>query len=179
MRSESGPVCALDVLGPRGQRSLINGLHCESAAFFQLSSYSVITTCAYDHTTLNAPVLVWSPKLSSVGPVQYLDGWPPGNHRCCRLLFFFRCSRSFTVSSWPFWEIGTGDVLSWELYAVFLLLLNSTKCTQSAYSLSDKQGALDMAKQCTVSLVPRSVPFSDARRTQRARYLFSHAWCQG
>ena len=28
----------------------------------------------YDHTTLKAPVLVRSPKLSSVGPAQYLDG---------------------------------------------------------------------------------------------------------
>ena len=44
---------------------------------------------AYDHTTLNAPVPVRSPKLSSVGPDQYLDGWPPGNIRCCRLLFIY------------------------------------------------------------------------------------------
>ena len=29
---------------------------------------------ANDHTTLNAPVPVRSPKLSSVGPDQYLDG---------------------------------------------------------------------------------------------------------
>ena len=29
---------------------------------------------AYDHTTLNTPVLVRSLKLSSVGPAQYLDG---------------------------------------------------------------------------------------------------------
>ena len=29
---------------------------------------------AYDHTTMNAPVPVRSPKLSSVGPDQYLDG---------------------------------------------------------------------------------------------------------
>ena len=28
---------------------------------------------AYDHTTLNAPVPVRSPKLSSIGPDQYLD----------------------------------------------------------------------------------------------------------
>ncbi len=51
-------------------------------------SCSVRASDAYDHTTLNAPVLVWSPKLSSVGPAQYLDGWPPGNSRCCRLFFF-------------------------------------------------------------------------------------------
>ena len=43
---------------------------------------------AYDHTTLNAPVPVRSPKLSSIGPDQYLDVWPPGNIRCCRLLFY-------------------------------------------------------------------------------------------
>ena len=33
-----------------------------------------MTSSAYGHTTLNAPVLVRSPKLSSVGPAQYLDG---------------------------------------------------------------------------------------------------------
>ena len=58
-------------------------------------SHSYISTSAYNHTTLNTPVPIWSPKLSSVGPVQYLDGWPPGNHRCCRLpfvLFLFRLS---------------------------------------------------------------------------------------
>ena len=57
--------------------------------FSYVSGYNFIMTCAYDHTTLNAPVLIWSPKLSSVGPVQYLDGWPPGNHRCCRLHLYF------------------------------------------------------------------------------------------
>ena len=30
---------------------------------------------AYDHTKLNAPVPVRSPKLSSVGSNQYLDSW--------------------------------------------------------------------------------------------------------
>ena len=35
---------------------------------------SLVTLGAYGHTTLNAPVLVRSPKLSSVGPAQYLDG---------------------------------------------------------------------------------------------------------
>ena len=38
-------------------------------SFFQLRGYSFSMTCAYDHTTLNTPVLVRSPKLSSVGPV--------------------------------------------------------------------------------------------------------------
>ena len=40
-----------------------------SSLAFQLSGYSFNTTCAYDHTTLNTPVLVRSPKLSSIGPV--------------------------------------------------------------------------------------------------------------
>ena len=46
--------------------------------------------------TLNTPVLVWSPKLSSVRPAQYLDGWPPGNSRCCSLLLF-SISRIFSM----------------------------------------------------------------------------------
>ena len=36
--------------------------------------YIGASTDAYGHTTLSAPVLVRSPKLSSVGPAQYLDG---------------------------------------------------------------------------------------------------------
>ena len=39
----------------------------------------------YDHTMLNTPVLVRSPKLSNIGPGQYLDGRPHGNTRCCSL----------------------------------------------------------------------------------------------
>ena len=42
----------------------------------------------YGHTTLKTPVLVRSPKLSNVGPGQYLDGWPPGNTGCSRLFHF-------------------------------------------------------------------------------------------
>ena len=38
---------------------------------------------ANDHTTLNTSVLVRSPKLSSVGRGQYLDGGPLGNTACC------------------------------------------------------------------------------------------------
>ena len=40
---------------------------------------------AYDHTTLNIPVLVRPPKSSSVGPGQYLDWRQLGNTGCCRL----------------------------------------------------------------------------------------------
>ena len=46
-------------------------------------------TYVYGHTTLKAPVLVRSPKLSNVGPGQYLDGWPPGNTGCSRHSFLF------------------------------------------------------------------------------------------
>ena len=42
----------------------------------------------YGHTTLNTPVLVRTPKLSNVGPGQYLDGRPPRNTGCCRLFAF-------------------------------------------------------------------------------------------
>ena len=61
------------------------------ALFFYMHyiGLSFTTSNAYGHTTLNAPVLVRSPKLSSVGPAQYLDGWPPGNSRCCRLFLIF------------------------------------------------------------------------------------------
>ena len=67
---------------------------------------------AYDHTTLSTPVLVWSLKLSSVEPAQYLDGWPPGNSRCCRLLFFFShhdLSFTFFFPHWhPFFSNSLG-----------------------------------------------------------------------
>ena len=43
----------------------------------------------YDHTMLNTPVLVRSPKLSSIEPRQYLDGRPPGNTGCCWHFAFF------------------------------------------------------------------------------------------
>ena len=62
---------------------------CMLTFYMHYIGVSVVTTRAYGHTTLNAPVLVRSPKLSSVGPAQYLDGWPPGNSRCCRLRFLF------------------------------------------------------------------------------------------
>ena len=45
----------------------------------------------YGHTTLNTPVLVRSPKLSNVGPGQYLDGRLLGNTGCRRLLFWLKC----------------------------------------------------------------------------------------
>ena len=68
-------------------RPLIVCVHCVCAfaclhvccitLFFFYMDYigaSLVTLGAYGHTTLNAPVLVRSPKLSSVGPAQYLDG---------------------------------------------------------------------------------------------------------
>src|SRR4029434_3682131 len=54
---------------------------------------------AYGHTTLSTPDLVRSRKLSSVGPVWYLDGRPPGNTRCCKLFFFSKRSRTIVPFS--------------------------------------------------------------------------------
>ena len=42
----------------------------------------------FGHTTLNTPVLVRSPKLSNVGPGQYLDGRLPGKTGSRKLLFW-------------------------------------------------------------------------------------------
>ena len=47
---------------------------CMFTFYMHCKGVSVVTTDAYGLTTLNAPVLVQSPKLSSVGPAQYLDG---------------------------------------------------------------------------------------------------------
>ena len=57
---------------------------------------------AYGHTTLNTPDLVWSRKLSRVGPGQYLDGRPPGNTRCCKLfaLLFANLLRAPLLLQW-------------------------------------------------------------------------------
>ena len=59
--------------------------------------------CDYDHTTLSTPVLIWSPKLSSVGHVQYLDGWPSRNHRCSRLCLLFPSFLFFFFLVSDFW----------------------------------------------------------------------------
>ena len=51
--------------------------------------WSALTFLVNGHIMLNAPVLVRSPKLSSIEPRQYLDGWPPGNTGCCWHINFF------------------------------------------------------------------------------------------
>ena len=51
--------------------------------------WSALTFLVNGHIMLNAPVLVRSPKLSSIEPRQYLDGWPPGNTGCCWQINFF------------------------------------------------------------------------------------------
>ena len=73
--------------------------------WFELFHHYIIWsfTRANGHITLKAPVLVRSPQLSNVESGQYLDGWPPGNTRCCWLFvtryfsennyFFFACYR--------------------------------------------------------------------------------------
>ena len=78
---------------------------------------------AYDHTTLSTPVLVWSLKLSSVGPTQYLNGWPPGNSRCCRLLFFFFHMISVWLSSFNIWHLFF--TLCANSYRVFTHILHT------------------------------------------------------
>ena len=45
---------------------------------------SIIGFFAYGQITLKTPVLVGSPKLSSVEPHYYLDGGPLGNTRYCK-----------------------------------------------------------------------------------------------
>ena len=50
---------------------------------------------------LKTPVLVWSLKLSSIEPCEYLDGWPPGNTRCWRQ-FCFRVG----ATHWDCWLMG-------------------------------------------------------------------------
>ena len=77
---------------------------------------------AYDHITLSTPVLVWSLKLSSVEPAQYLDGWPPGNSRCCRRLFFFS-STMISVSPSSFHTDILFLATHWECSHIF--------CTQN------------------------------------------------
>ncbi len=44
--------------------------------------FLLVASPGYGHSTENTPVLVRSPKLSSVAPGQYLDGRPPGNPGC-------------------------------------------------------------------------------------------------
>ena len=78
----------------------------------QVDVCCTVGTCAYDHTTLNTPVLVWSLKLSSVGLVQYLDGWLPRNHRLC--LFMFSCFILFLF----FW----GAFFDFVLFVFFSVL---------------------------------------------------------
>ena len=62
---------------------------------------------ANGHTTLRTPLLVRSAKLSSVGSGQYLDGWPPGNTRCCwhfiifMYYFFLNFLFYFHRPAWP------------------------------------------------------------------------------
>jgi hypothetical protein len=51
----------------------------------------------YGHTTMNAPYLVRTAKLSIVRPCQYYGGGPRGNPRCCRL--------SFAMLFAPFWLV--------------------------------------------------------------------------
>ena len=61
--------------------------------------WSALTFLVNGHIMLNAPVLVRSPKLSSIEPRQYLDGWPPGNTGCCWQINFFSYTEILTRNS--------------------------------------------------------------------------------
>ena len=77
---------------------------------------------AYGHTTLNTPDLVWSRKLSRVGPGQYLDGRPPGNTRCCKLLhFLLQTAQGAAASSMQTKQEGSRE-------GTYYLLFNFSLC---------------------------------------------------
>ena len=88
--SNVGPGQYLDgrLPGNTGCRKLLFWLNCRYEEF---KSIKITVIIVYGHTTLNTPVLVRSPKLSNVGPGQYLDGRLPGNTGCRRLLFLLKC----------------------------------------------------------------------------------------
>ena len=71
--------------GNTGCRRLLFWMNCRYEGFKNIKITVIIV---YGQTTLNTPVLVRSPKLSNVGPGQYLDGRLPGNTVCRRLLFW-------------------------------------------------------------------------------------------
>ena len=77
-------------------------IHKNRAQWFELFHHPTI--CSYaranGHITLKAPVLVRSPQLSNVESGQYLDGWPPGNTRCCWLFV----TGYFSDNSSVFWH---------------------------------------------------------------------------
>ena len=88
--SNVGPGQYLDgrLPGNTGCRNLLFWINCRYEEF---KSIKITVIIVYGHTTLNTPVLVRSPKLSNVGPGQYLDGRLPGNTGCRRLLFWLKC----------------------------------------------------------------------------------------
>ena len=88
--SNIGPGQYLDgrLPGNTGCHRLLFWMNCRYEEF---KSIKITVIIVYGHTTLNTPVLVRSPKLSNVGPGQYLDGRLPGNTGCRRLLFWLKC----------------------------------------------------------------------------------------
>ena len=74
--------------GNAGCHILLFWLKCRYEEFNNIKTTVIIV---YGHTTLNTPVLVLSPKLSNVGPGQYLDGRLLGNTGCRRILFWLKC----------------------------------------------------------------------------------------
>ena len=89
-------------------------IHKNRAQWFELFHHATICsfTRANGHITLKAPVLVRSPQLSNVESGQYLDGWPPGNTRCCWLFV----TRYFSDNNSVFWHFFS------SYYSYFFLL---------------------------------------------------------
>ena len=89
-------------------------IHKNRAQWFELFHHPTICsfTRANGHITLKAPVLVRSPQLSNVESGQYLDGWPPGNTRCCWLFV----TRYFSDNNSVFWHFFS------SYYSYFFLL---------------------------------------------------------
>ena len=75
--------------------------------WFELFHHTTICsfTRANGHITLKAPVLVRSPQLSNVESGQYLDGWPPGNTRCCWLFV----THYFSDNNYVFWHFFSSE----------------------------------------------------------------------
>ena len=97
-----------------------------------------LTFLVNGHIMLNAPVLVRSPKLSSIEPRQYLDGRPPGNTGCCwQKSFLSHWSRLENLSNYGVYY-GRG-----KFFSNFLLSLTSQRlywgpvwmCTSSRANL--------------------------------------------
>ena len=110
--------------------------------------------------TLNTPVPIRSPKLSSVEPSQYLDGLPPGNTRCCWLSHPRQCGSTtapgreqivLDVSYIPTY----GTLSSQELQSQFVSPGHLLKQTNVAeYLLEKTQGKINQTRPSCKLIFP-------------------------